>query len=386
MAEATYFCPRCHAPLSSKVDAGGIAWQCGACGGHALGLGVLRKKIGVKRSAELLNQAFTTSSRDGCACPMCARQMASVTTTVDGNEIHLDLCQPCGFIWFDASEFEVIPAGPPPPHVLGEIDMGKMSPEAREKLAMIEVTKMSEDAHAQDPTLAGDWKTIPAALGLPVEIDPSELKRTPWVTYTVGALITLVSVVAFFNLRPAIDHYGLIPAETWRNHGLTLFSSFFLHGNILHLAGNLYFLFLCGRLVEEDLGPWLTLLLLLIADQTGNLLHIMGDPDGTIPCIGASGGISGLLAYYALKFPHIRLSMLWGYGRWWSWIQFRASTAFFIWIALQFLGAWEQLHRIGNVSSLAHLGGVIPGVIFWWIYRGKTSTAAPMSPFDVIIR
>ena len=379
-----YFCPRCHEALIQKADANGVAWHCSACHGQAMGFGVLRKTIGPKRMAEVVAQAVTAPNRDGCHCPMCSRAMTIATLNVDDQAITLDLCQPCGFVWFDAAEYEAIPAGPPPPHVLGEIDPSRMTPEAREKLALMQVERIAEEARAQDASPDEDWKAVPAMFGLPVELDAPPATRTPWATYLLSLLIAVVSLASFSHLDFIVDRFGLIPEECWRDHGLTLVSSFFLHAGFLHLFGNLYFLIVFGRSVENDLGPWRWLFLIFAADQTGNALHILGNYHDMTPCIGASGGISGLLAYYALRFPKMRLGMLF----YWRWIQFPAWTAFAFWIVLQIYGAVSQHYGYSHVAALAHLGGVIPGIIFWRIWQNRRTSNpsdGPVNPLQIKI-
>ncbi len=375
-----YFCPRCHEALIQKADANGVSWQCSACKGQAMGFGVLRKTIGPVRMAEVVAQAVAAPNRDGCFCPMCSRKMTIATLNVEDQAITLDLCQPCGFIWFDAGEYEAIPAAPPPPHVLGEIDFKKMSPEAREKLALAEVARIAEEARAQDASPDESWKAVPAMFGLPVELDAPPSTHTPLATYLLSLIIAVASLAAFAHLESIVERFGLIPEDCWREHGLTFLTSFFLHAGLLHLFGNLYFLIVFGRSVENDLGPWRWLLLIFAADQTGNLLHILGNYHDMTPCIGASGGISGLLAYYALRFPKMRLSMLF----YWRWIQFPAWNAFVFWIALQMYGAVRQHYGYSQVAALAHLGGVLPGILFWWIWQKRIPIPTGVNSFNPI--
>lgn len=385
-----YPCPRCHQALVQKVEASGISWHCDACGGQAMGFAVLRRRIGEKRMAEIWGKAFAGPGRNGCTCPMCSQPMTTATVDIEGHALALDLCQPCGFIWFDAGEYEIIPPAPPKPHVLGEIDNSKLPLEMREKLAMVKVKEIADQANAEDPTPDEPWKAIPSVLGLPIEIDSTESESTPWATYLLSLGIATVSIAAFFNLKPTVESYGLIPDQMWRDHGLTLLTSFFLHGSPFHLIGNLYFLLIFGRAVENNLGPWRWLLIVLVADQTGNLVHILGNPHDDRPCIGASGGISGLITYYALKFPHARLGMLLNYGYvYWRWIQFPAWVAFLLWILLQTYGAWAQMSGFSNVSALAHFGGVASGVVFWLIWRKRERQPAvniSRNPLQVKIR
>ena len=95
------------------------------------------------------------------------------------------------------------------------------------------------------------------------------------------------------------------------------------------------------------------------------------------PCIGASGGISGLLAYYALRFPKMRLGMLF----YWRWIQFPAWGAFVLWILTAIL--WRCYRNITasvDVAALAHLGGVIPGIVFWWLWQKRLTSLPANDP------
>jgi membrane associated rhomboid family serine protease len=334
-----------------------------------MSFGVLRKSIDPTCVAEIAGAAVTSPNRKGCACPMCSLPMTEVAVDMEGHEITLDVCQACAFVWFDSEEYELLPPAPPPSHILGEIDMSKMSPEAREKLAMAQVQEMGEQSRAQDPVPDEAWKALPALLGLPVELDEPESAHTPWATYFLSLLIAVISIAAFSHLDSAIHRYGLIPSDTWRDYGLTLITSFYLHGGWVHLLGNLYFLLVFGRAVERELGPWKWLLLIFVADQTGNFLEVLGDSNGTIPTIGASGGISGLLAYYAFKFPHVRLGLLFRFSFFFRWIQLPAWTAFAFWILFQIYGAWIQLTGHSDVASMAHLGGAAPGIFLWWIQR-----------------
>ncbi|MHC4677439.1 MAG: rhomboid family intramembrane serine protease, partial [Planctomycetota bacterium] len=100
-----------------------------------------------------------------------------------------------------------------------------------------------------------------------------------------------------------VTNWGLVPAELGRRFGLTFVTSFFLHGGLVHLFGNLYYLVVFGDNSEDVLGRGRYLLLIAAATIVGDIAHIVSDPGSTTPCIGASGGISGVLAYYCLRFP-----------------------------------------------------------------------------------
>jgi membrane associated rhomboid family serine protease len=127
-------------------------------------------------------------------------------------------------------------------------------------------------------------------------------KSRPAVTWFLAGLIVTASVHAFFHLQEAVQLFGLIPAQAFRLHGLTFITSFFLHAGIIHLVGNMYFLLVFGDDVENFLGPLRYIALIALAAFVGDLLHIASAPASTIPCIGASGGIAGLITFTPWHF------------------------------------------------------------------------------------
>jgi membrane associated rhomboid family serine protease len=213
------------------------------------------------------------------------------------------------------------------------------------------------------------WKWIPAIFGFPVESDANALRRYPFFTWSLGVLIVLISVLAFRNLEAAVAAFGFVPAEAWRYGGATFLTSFFLHGGVLHLLGNLYFLLIFGDNVEDFLGRWRYGLLILAATLTGDLVHLLADPGSTTPCVGASGGISGVIVFYALQFPKARLGFMFRYFYRFQWVQIPAWTALVLWLLLQSVGVFQQLHGFSNVAATAHLGGAAVGFALWLWWR-----------------
>jgi membrane associated rhomboid family serine protease len=185
------------------------------------------------------------------------------------------------------------------------------------------------------------------------------------------------TVLAFPHLREVVKQFGLIPAQAGRLGGLTFATSFFLHAGVLHLVANSYFLLVFGDDVENALGRPLYLLLLAFSAFIGDLAHIAADPRSNLPCIGASGGIAGVIAFYALAFPKARLAFL--FWRWWHWIRLPAGVWIVWWIVLQIIGAFEQVAGVTSVSALAHLGGAAVGVVCWLVWRWvkKDAVAGP---------
>src|SRR6266568_1507966 len=187
-------------------------------------------------------------------------------------------------------------------------------------------------------------------------------------------LITSASAFGFTQLHEIVSHLGLIPAQATRDGGATFLTSFFLHAGILHLVGNIYFLFVFGDDVENFLRPFRYLALIAFAAFIGDLAHIAADPHSQIPCVGASGGIAGVITFYALSFPRVKLGFLMRYGWWWfRWIRLPTWFVFVLWILFQFVGAWEQVAGISAVSSVAHIGGAVVGFVAWLFWRKNNS-------------
>jgi membrane associated rhomboid family serine protease len=280
----------------------------------------------------------------------------------------LDVCKSCQFVWFDPSELEAMPAAAPKPEVKSPAREVPMA--ARELIAEYQIKEINERTRRagygdEPPEL---WKWLPCLFGLPVEYANPPLKRFPWITWTCAALILGISIAAFEDVHGAAQRFGLIPNEVRRMGGLTLLSSFFLHGGVVHLLGNLYFLLVFGDNVEDFVGRRRFVVLLIAATLGGALLHVLADPSSTRPCVGASGGISGIIAFYAMQFPHAKLGFLFRLGLWFRWVSMRAYVALILWVLYQCLIAAMQISGVSRVSAMAHLGGAIVGLLFWqWL-------------------
>lgn len=311
---------------------------------------------------EVVNRLWTLA-REGKgertrSCPACDKLMVTVPGWPGANAFLLDVCRACQFVWFDPREYEALSSMP-----RTGSEERKLPLEAR--LTLLEAEQEHRDE--RDPTNAipeETWKQRAGFLGMPVESGVPALHALPWATWSLAAAIGLTSFLAFFSFESVVKTWGLTPAQAWRYVGLTILTSFFLHGGLYHLIGNLYFLIIFGDNVEDYLGRGRYLVLVLLSTVAGDLLHIAVDPYATMPVIGASGGISGVIAFYALQFPQARIGYRLGYSAL-SWVRMRARTALGLWIFQQLMGVFLQVSGFSNVSSLAHLGGVAVGLGFW---------------------
>lgn len=229
------------------------------------------------------------------------------------------------------------------------------------------------------------WKQLVWLMcGLPVEVSPQRLRARPWATWALAALIGVVSVCGFGFGDAAFDTLGLVPAQLWRLGGLTLATAFFVHENVWHLLVNLYFLLVFGDDVEDRLGRGRYLSLIALSALAGGLVHAAIEPRSTIPVIGASGGIAGVLAYYALRFPRRQLRWVLGFAvpvralGYGVVFDARASAVLAMWLVLQLIGAATEMMEedAGDVAYLVHLTGAAMGGVFWYFPR----LTGPSSP------
>lgn len=316
---------------------GGSVFQlCPACKGALVPLPEVRQAIRKDIQEHLLACVRATRADGSRPCPHCEQAMTAVTVPRGPQAVSVDYCAPCEQVWFDPREYDVLRAmygedGPPRPY------------------------------------LHRKWKWAPALLGMPVERDRSALLNRPLMTWTLAAVITLISIAAW-QWPVLLFQFSLVPAFAWRLGGITFLTSFFLHGGIAHLLSNLYFLLIFGDNVEDYLGRWRYLLLLLAATLAGDVFHMSVERNSMAGLIGASGGISGLVVFYGLQFPRARLLVM--IFRFFP-LRIRAIHALLIWFLLQILGAAAQLDGFTNVAYTAHLGGGAAGFLFWLIWRNR---------------
>jgi membrane associated rhomboid family serine protease len=343
----------------------GILFRCPQCGGHAVTIPQVRRITGDRFVAALLRKIRATTACGERHCPFCSNPMRQFFW--DEPPLQLDACKSCNVIWFDANEFEALPEG-------AVESVNEMHMRAAEAIGQHRIEQMREN----EPDDAPDetWKCVAAFCGFPVEKDTDALESRPWATWILSGVIALISIVAFFNLEWAVDAFGFIPAQALRYGGVTSLTSFFLHGGILHLVGNLYFLLIFGDNVEDKLGWKKYLLLIFGATFAGDFVHWLAQSHSSEPCIGASGGISAVLVFYALQFPRAKLGFL--FLIWWRlrWIYIPAWIALVLWLLMQTYGIYAQLNGFSNVAATAHLGGSAVGFAYW-IWWKKSQRPAP---------
>lgn len=179
-------------------------------------------------------------------------------------------------------------------------------------------------------------------------------------------LVFLQSITNPESYNQLIETYGLVPEEVMRGENLlSLVTSMFLHANILHLGLNMFFLLLSGDVVERELGNFRFLGLYLACGVIAGLFHSYLNSASTIPTIGASGAIFGVLAALAILFPFRWLLKLFGF------IPIPMPAILFVFITILTETAYVSSGVVENVAHTAHVGGFLAGVFLTLLFIPK---------------
>jgi len=152
----------------------------------------------------------------------------------------------------------------------------------------------------------------------------------------------------------------------------TVFTSMFLHGGWMHLIGNMLYLWIFGNNIEDAMGHARFLIFYLICGIAAVLAQALPDPDSTIPMVGASGAISGILGAYLLLFPHARVLVLVPLGYYTRLMHIKAAWALGLWFLFQVLSSINVDTSSGGVAFGAHIGGFIAGMALVPLFKRRS--------------
>lgn len=223
----------------------------------------------------------------------------------------------------------------------------------------------------------------------PIGDDNSERHSTPVVTYALIAVNVLFFI--YQATHPAFTYgYSYVPAEIANGRDLvgtftvgggqvrlfpspapiylTLFFAMFMHGDLMHIGGNMLYLWIFGDNVEDRMGRTRFLIFYLLTGLLASAAQIVVKPNSMIPNLGASGAIAGVLGGYLVLFPRQSVRVLMGRGI----VEVPALIAIGLWGLMQFLGGFGQLTARGDsggVAYMAHVGGFIAGIVLVFFFR-----------------
>lgn len=203
--------------------------------------------------------------------------------------------------------------------------------------------------------------------------DVNPTRRPPLVNYLLLAANCVVwlwqlGMMATWGELSVVAAYGLVPGRFLADPAgelQTVFTSMFMHGSWPHLAGNLLFLYIFGDNVEDALGRGRYLAFYALSGVAAAVAQVLVEPLATIPMVGASGAISGVLGAYVVLYPRAPILVLNGLIFPWPLLMFPAWLAIGLWFVLNVLGGIASLGmgHGGGVAYLAHLGGFMAGLL-----------------------
>jgi membrane associated rhomboid family serine protease len=222
--------------------------------------------------------------------------------------------------------------------------------------------------------------------------------------FSTLTLIAVNTAVFFYELSlgPLLNQFilifGLIPARYTTPHGaiiitslsafiVPVFTSMFIHGGWLHLLGNMLFLYVFGRSIEDRYGHGQFLLLYFLSGFGAAVVEILFNMGSRVPTIGASGAIAGILGAYLVSFPTARITTLIPlFIIFWT-IRIPALLILVYWFAIQFATGYQTMAiesaTRGGVAWWAHVGGFILGMLLALAMPKRQRRAAELWPWEI---
>jgi membrane associated rhomboid family serine protease len=194
------------------------------------------------------------------------------------------------------------------------------------------------------------------------------------VTYALIALNVLVFFIELNQGESFVRQWSVVPRQLVANPSAeipTIFTSMFMHAGWMHLLGNMLFLWIFGDNVEDRLGRAKFLIFYLVCGIAATLAQVAVSAESSIPNLGASGAISGVLAGYLVLFPKGRVRVLMRGGV----VSFPALVVIGLWIVLQLvssIGSFTQSAQTGGIAYMAHIGGFVAGLALAFLLSGRS--------------
>lgn len=346
-------CARCTYPLSVIEHQGVHVDHCKRCGGVFLERGETSAALAPEAEPEVWvrSRIAVPLGPVKLRCPKDQALFAGYRVSLGSATVEVDVCSTCRGLWLDNYE------GPKLRFIAEEA--GRMGTGAVSQVERVgQVAREAYGAQYQHdevspPGVASYFFQL--FTGLPIEVN-NPVKIKPVTVYSMIAVLCLVFLIQAAAGDEFNEQLWLVPVEVLRGEQLwTLLTSTFLHGGIAHLLGNLYFLWIFGDNVEDKLAPSRFSILYFSAGLAASLLHTAFNASATIPCVGASGAIAGLMGAYLSMFPKTKVWVVFFF------IRFRLSVYWYLgfWIALQVV-----MGAIGapGVAWYAHIGGFFAGL------------------------
>ena len=204
-------------------------------------------------------------------------------------------------------------------------------------------------------------------------------RTTPYITVTIIVLNALAWFLELSLPRDVLplflQLYGVVPAQL---HALTLLTSMFLHGSWMHVIGNMWYLWIFGDNVEDRVGHGRFIVFYLLCGIVAALGQVLIDPESTLPTIGASGAIAGMMGAYFVLYPRSRVLTLIPLVIFWEVIELPATMLLGFWFLMQLFSAGAIAVTAstggGGVAFMAHVAGFLCGAGGIFLFRQPDRT------------
>jgi membrane associated rhomboid family serine protease len=181
----------------------------------------------------------------------------------------------------------------------------------------------------------------------------------------------IASLFTSYGLVPS--HFVEAPIQTYPN----VFSAMFLHAGLMHLAGNMLFLWIFGNNIEDVLGKIRFITFYLLCGVIAALCHVFMDTGSEIPMVGASGAISGVLGAYLMLFPKAKVKTLVFLGILITIVRIPAAFLLVFWLGIQIYSNMASGNVGGGVAWMAHIGGFAAGMILILPFKASLKPPRP---------
>jgi membrane associated rhomboid family serine protease/Zn-finger nucleic acid-binding protein len=390
-------CPHCQVELEIFIQGNSELYVCPVCLSVLLEQDATGKTLKHFCKRELLTRILSTIAdlslfedtkqmlkpRTNLACPKC--KTITKADDLDGRlKFLVNRCPKCGAIWLEAMQVPLV--------AVAFIDVNNPDDttfkETVSQILQTTIRKRRGGLKSLDDIIA-PYVAIPLSLfGLPVggalPVGDNVITKT-----AAPATKTIIAtcILCFFLLLgwpKSVPGIALIAEKVLKDKELyRLISYAFAHAGILHLAGNMWFLWVFGRTVEDKMGIVRFVLFFLACAVTSAILFIAAVADKTIPCVGASGAISGVIGAYLILFPRAKIRFC-IYGKMGTYRHFTYVYAWIyiiVWAVMNVLfGLFQSAGRASGIAYWGHIGGFVGGIIFAELYKAFTPISSGLSP------
>lgn len=223
------------------------------------------------------------------------------------------------------------------------------------------------------------------------DVNPS--RRVPVVTIAFIAINILVFLYQQTLSEEELYALALVPYQITHRfnlgEALTFFSSMFMHANVLHIGGNMLYLWIFGDNIEDAMGHIRYIVFYLLAGIAAALSQILVTPNTRIPMIGASGAIAGVLGGYLLLYPNARILSMVIMFYFIRLVEVPAYILLGLWFILQFFTGFASFGaagETGGVAVFAHIGGFVFGLLTVKLFTLGRRRRPPRPPSYEVVR